>query len=53
MKKIEFFFSENFQYLELKFSIFLNRRVFVITTNRIKHEKEYNPTTTEIVIQPA
>ena len=32
MKKIRgFFFSENFQYLEVKFSIYLNRHVFVMT----------------------
>ena len=26
----EFFFSANFQFLEVKFSIYLNRRVFVM-----------------------
>ena len=30
MKKISFFLSENFQFLEVKFSIYLNRRVFVM-----------------------
>ena len=31
MKNIRvFFLSENFQFLEVKFSIYLNRRVFVI-----------------------
>ena len=30
---IEFSLSENFQFLELKFSIYLNRRVFVMITN--------------------
>ena len=33
MKNIRvFFLSENFQFLELKFSIYLNRRVFVMTS---------------------
>ena len=31
MKNIRFFFSENFQILVAKFSIYLNRRVFVIS----------------------
>ena len=30
MKNIRFFLSENFQFLVVKFSIYLNRRVFVI-----------------------
>ena len=30
MKKIRVFLSENFQFLEVKFSIYLNRRVFVM-----------------------
>ena len=30
MKNIRFFLSENFQFLEVKLSIYLNRRVFVI-----------------------
>ena len=29
-KKSAFFLSENFQFLEVKFSIYLNRRVFVM-----------------------
>ena len=32
MKNIGFFLSENFQFLEVKFSIYLNRRVFVMVT---------------------
>ena len=32
MKNIRFFLSENFQFLEVKFSKYLNRRVFVMTT---------------------
>ena len=33
MKKIaEFFLSENFQFLVVKFSIYLNRRVFVMVS---------------------
>ena len=30
MKNIRFFLSEYFKFLEVKFSIYLNRRVFVI-----------------------
>ena len=30
MKTSGFFLSENFQFLEVKFSIYLNRRVFVM-----------------------
>ena len=31
MKNIRIFLSENFQFLEVKFSIYMNRRVFVMT----------------------
>ena len=31
MKNIRFFLSENFQFLEVKFSVYLNRRVFVMS----------------------
>ena len=41
MKNIRVFLSENFQFLEVKFSIYLNRHVFVMGTNKetthIKH----------------
>ena len=30
MKNIRVFLSENFQFLEVKFSVYLNRRVFVM-----------------------
>ena len=30
MKNIGIFLSENFQFLEMKFSLYLNRRVFVM-----------------------
>ena len=33
MKKNQSFLSENFQFLEVKFSIYLNRRVFVMNSN--------------------
>ena len=32
MKNISVFLSENFQFLDLKFSIYLNSRVFVMYT---------------------
>ena len=35
MKNIRVFVSENFQFLEVKFSIYLNRRVFVMHLNCI------------------
>ena len=37
--KHEFFLSEKFQFLVVKFSIFLNRRVFVMarTAHKISH----------------
>ena len=31
MKNNRIFLSENFQFLEVKFSIYLNRRVYVMT----------------------
>ena len=33
MKNIRVFLSEKFQFLEVKFSIYLNRRVFVMESN--------------------
>ena len=35
MKNIRVFLSENFQFLEVKFSIYLNRRVFVMNTGGV------------------
>ena len=41
MKKYQFFFlSENFQFLEEKFSIYLNRYVFVMKKKKKKEEEE-------------
>ena len=37
MKNIRVFVSENFQFLEEKFSIYLNRRVFVMEGLDIVH----------------
>ena len=36
MKNIRVFLSENFQFLEMKFSIYLNRRVFVMFLRDLK-----------------
>ena len=36
MKNIRVFLSENFQLLEVKFSIYLNRRVFVMLAKLMK-----------------
>ena len=41
MKNIRVFVSENFQFLEMKFSIYLNRRVLIMTPVRsgiVDHE---------------
>ena len=35
MKNIRIVLSENFQFLEVKFSIYLNRRVFVMRKKRL------------------
>ena len=35
MKILEFFLSEKFRFLEVKLSIYLNRRVFVMVEFRI------------------
>ena len=35
-KKTSVFLSENFQFLEVKFSIYLNRGVFVMKRSKIK-----------------
>ena len=37
-EKYQFFFSENFQFLEVKFSMYLNRCVFVM--HSLAQEKE-------------
>ena len=37
MKNIRIFVSENFQFLEVKVSIYLNRRVFVVTYFTVNH----------------
>ena len=40
MKNIRFFLSENFSYLKVKISIYLNMHVFVMSlTNRIKPQR--------------
>ena len=35
MKNIIFFSFENFQFLEVKFSVYMNRRVFVMGASRM------------------
>ena len=40
MKKYQSCLSENFQFLEVKFSIYLNRRVFVMDPNNNKSSAE-------------
>ena len=42
MKNIKFFIYENFQFLEVKFSIYLNRRVFVMSIISLHTIQESN-----------
>ena len=37
MKNIRVFLSENFQVLEVKFSVYLNRHVFVMDSDHAAH----------------
>ena len=39
MKNIRVFVAENFQFLKVKFSIYLNRRVFVMAKRKLQPEK--------------
>ena len=41
MKNIRDFLSENFQFLEVKFSTYFNRRVFVMHFHSIKFESVF------------
>ena len=41
VKNVRVFLSENFQFMEMKFSIYLNRRVFVMQT-ALFHMKSLN-----------
>ena len=41
MKNIRVFLSQNFQFLEVKFSIYLNRRVFVMQSTYAPAEFSY------------
>ena len=53
MKNVRVFLSENFQFLELKFSIYLNRRVFVMVRSRqAVLEKKFMITRFYTCIQP-
>ena len=46
MKNIGVFISENFQFLVVKFSMYLNRRVFVMAVkNHILHRHVHNKVT--------
>ena len=36
-EKYQLFLPENFQFLEVKFSIYLNRRVFVMLAHGLRH----------------
>ena len=37
-KKYQSFLTENFQFLEVKFSLYLNRRVFVMMRKLVKYQ---------------
>ena len=43
MKKYQRFLSENFQFLEVKFSVYLNRRVSVMLLETMKWANSANP----------
>ena len=43
MKNISVFLSENFQFLEVKFSIYLNRHVFEMTALKWKRYISFIP----------
>ena len=43
MKNIRVFLSENFQFLEMKFSIYLKRRVFVMQETVLLNYIEIGP----------
>ena len=45
MKKYQVF-SENFQFLVVKFSIYLNKRVFLMRAGRLKKENKSLPNLT-------
>ena len=42
MKNIRGFVSENFQFLEVKFSIYLNMRVFVMRSSELVVVERFN-----------
>ena len=52
MKNIRIFLSENFQVLVVKFSIYLNRCVFVMV-DPFSHESQSRFSNTNVVISPA
>ena len=41
----EFFLSENVQFLEVKFSIYLNRRVFIMLCKILEYSPVFNNNT--------
>ena len=41
MKNIKKFLSENFHFLVVKFSIYLNRRVFVMDLNNVERDVKH------------
>ena len=50
MKNINFFLSENFKSLEVKFSIYLNRRIFVMLLVLMMHKKFDIPSTYKSIL---
>ena len=48
MKNIRVFLTENFQFLEVKFSIYLNRRVFVMVRKfKVAKDVKFRPAENE------
>ena len=53
MKKYQRFLSENFQFLEVKFSIYLNRRVFVmLCSDTVRRHPTLSLVKYEVIIGP-
>ena len=44
------FLSENFQFLVVKFSIYLNRRVFVMSTSKLENDRPISLTSVPVKI---
>ena len=54
MKSIRVFLSENFQFLEVNFSIYLNRHVFVMcVTSKASDQDVHTLSTARVLVYPS